>query len=157
MFTNWQTSNDWVIGAVLCDAAGNFCGRHAQWHPHGLDALTMEALAIRDRMALAREGCSDNTLKPIAMILWSFVKLLLVVWYSSSCCILCSKSLCIYLCSEVPCFYHALVILCLKLANKICLILFERVIHLSSVQYKCVFLKLRPVNFKLMHYWSDIL
>jgi len=43
-----------VIGAVLCDAAGNFCGRHAQWHPHGLDALTMEALAIRDRMALSR-------------------------------------------------------------------------------------------------------
>jgi ribonuclease HI len=43
-----------ATGAVLRDGSGLFVGGRAQWYPHGLDALTLEALACRDGVALAR-------------------------------------------------------------------------------------------------------
>jgi ribonuclease HI len=44
-----------ATGAVLRDVDGRFKGGRARWHPHGLDALMMEALACRDGIQLARE------------------------------------------------------------------------------------------------------
>jgi hypothetical protein len=51
-----------ATGVVLRDAAGSFGGGHAQWYPNGQDALTMEALAIRDALAFARDrGVATTT------------------------------------------------------------------------------------------------
>lgn len=44
-----------ATGIILRSDDGNFCGGRAQWYPHGLDALTMEAIACRDGLQLARE------------------------------------------------------------------------------------------------------
>jgi len=41
-------------GVALRNDAGLFVGGQARWYPHGLDALTLEALAYRDGAALAR-------------------------------------------------------------------------------------------------------
>lgn len=43
-----------ATGAVLRDADGQITGGIAQWYDHGLDALTMEAWALRDGMTFAR-------------------------------------------------------------------------------------------------------
>ena len=45
-----------VSGVALRDEAGLFVGGQAKWYPHGLDALTLEALACRDGVALARDS-----------------------------------------------------------------------------------------------------
>ena len=42
-------------GIALRNDAGLFVGGQARWYPHGLDALTLEALACRDGVALARD------------------------------------------------------------------------------------------------------
>lgn len=42
-----------ATGVVLRDHHGSFVAGRAQWYKHGLDALTMEALAVRDGLALA--------------------------------------------------------------------------------------------------------
>lgn len=51
----YQDLGQGAVGAVLRDSTGMFGGGRAQWYCHGLDALTMEALACRDGMAFARE------------------------------------------------------------------------------------------------------
>jgi ribonuclease HI len=50
-----NTDRALATGVVLRDVAGNFGGGRAQCYPHGLEALTMEALALRDGMAFARD------------------------------------------------------------------------------------------------------
>ena len=42
-------------GIALRNDAGLFVGGQARWYSHGLDALTLEALACRDGVALARD------------------------------------------------------------------------------------------------------
>jgi len=49
--------NQWqgATGAVLRDEAGGFVRGRAKWYGHCLDALSMEALACRDGLLLARQ------------------------------------------------------------------------------------------------------
>jgi ribonuclease HI len=42
-------------GVALRNDSGLFVGGQARWYPHGLDALTLEALACRDGAVLARD------------------------------------------------------------------------------------------------------
>jgi ribonuclease HI len=42
-----------ATGFVLRDETGGFVRGGAQWYDHGLDALTMEALACRGGLVLA--------------------------------------------------------------------------------------------------------
>lgn len=44
-----------ATGVVHRNSTGRFCGGRAQWYTHCLDALTMEALAVRDGLAFARD------------------------------------------------------------------------------------------------------
>lgn len=44
-----------ATGSVLRDVSGTFLGGRATWYRHGLDALTMEALAFRAGAAFAQE------------------------------------------------------------------------------------------------------
>jgi ribonuclease HI len=49
-----------ATGAVLRDVSGTFLGGRAAWYRHGLDALTMEALACRDGAVFAQEKGVQN-------------------------------------------------------------------------------------------------
>lgn len=49
-----------ATGVVLRDASGQFVGAKAVWYPHGFDALTLEALACRDGVLLARDKGVTN-------------------------------------------------------------------------------------------------
>ena len=42
-------------GVVLRSSTGEFLVGRARWYPHGLDALTIEALACRDGLEAARD------------------------------------------------------------------------------------------------------
>ena len=44
-----------AFGVALRNDSGLFVGERARWYPHGLDALTQEALACRDGAVLARD------------------------------------------------------------------------------------------------------
>lgn len=43
-----------ATGAVIRDQVGSFRYGAAKWHAYGLDALTMEAIACREGVVLAR-------------------------------------------------------------------------------------------------------
>lgn len=45
-----------ATGAVTRDDADNFVEARAKWYEHGLDALTMEALACRDGLLMAQQA-----------------------------------------------------------------------------------------------------
>jgi ribonuclease HI len=49
-----------ATGAVMRDVSGTFLGGRAAWYRHGLDALTMEALACRDGAVFAQEKGVQN-------------------------------------------------------------------------------------------------
>lgn len=49
----YDRSGSGATGAVLRDSSGTFVRGGAKWYDHSLDALTMEAIACRDGLALA--------------------------------------------------------------------------------------------------------
>lgn len=49
-----------ATGAVLRNSTGAFLSGRATWYPHGLDALSLEALACRDGMILAADMGVQN-------------------------------------------------------------------------------------------------
>lgn len=51
-----------MTGVILRNHSGVFEGGRARWHHYGLNALTMEALACKDGVALAREKGIQNLL-----------------------------------------------------------------------------------------------
>jgi ribonuclease HI len=52
----YENQSKGATGAVIRDEAGGFVRAGAQWYDHGLDALTMEALACRDGLVLAQQA-----------------------------------------------------------------------------------------------------